>query len=138
MAGHRHDHVAPVLTETEVRGLLRLLIAVVAVTDIVSGGGYAAGAPATAPSLMLLDDLGGIRTWGAALAVAGIALFIRRVRLWGFLLGGIVCTVWMFFTVAVLFLGTATAWGWPPYLALAAAHVIGTWSDSKAAARRAH
>lgn len=139
MAGHRSSSpvTQPVLTEAEVRAILRLLIGLVGVTDIIQGVGYLLGAPASAPSLVMLDDIADIHIWGGVLAACGLALFWRPVRIVGFTIGGLVNVIWAFFTVAVIFDHTATGWGWAPYFALAAAHVIGTWADSKAATRRA-
>lgn len=137
MGGHRSSHVAPPsLTEDEVRSMLRVVLGLVAITDIFQGSGYLFGAPASAPSLILFNALGGVQLWGGVLAAAGVCLFFRPLRIWGLVAGGFVCGVWLFFTGAVLVNGTATGWGWAPYFALAAAHVIGTWTSSKAATRR--
>lgn len=139
MADHRSgDGRSPFLTGADAarRTTLRVLVAVLAITDVTFGGGYVLGAPASAPSLVMIDEFGGIGVWGAALAVAGVCLCIDRIRIWGFALGGFIWMVWLFFSVAVLFNHTATGWGWPPYFALAAMNVIGTLGESQAAQRR--
>jgi hypothetical protein len=111
---------------TYLEGLHRELITAIAIVDAVQGLGYVFGAPANAPSLLLMNDFVPMETWGLVLAVAGLALFARW-HVTGFVLGGIVLSIWAAFAVAVLVNGTATGWGvaWPAGLALL--HLRALW-----------
>ncbi len=141
MAEHssRRGVRASFLTDEDNRRLLIFYRVIIATVDIAHGVGYLLGAPATAPSLVLMQDFAPMWVWGALLVVAGMLILVPRTRAVGMALGGFVMLVWALFSAAVLVPGAgmpATGWGWPPYAGLAALHILSTWFNSTAATRR--
>lgn len=106
----------------------RLWMLTLGITDGFYGAAYLFGGVATAPSLVLMEQVVSMRLWGAALLAVGV-LFLTQQHLYGGLLGGV---VWAMFTICstiTQFLGTATGAGGPYLLAgLTVMHLLVTYS----------
>lgn len=140
MAEHRSRRgPATYLNDADARRIMAWLRSTIALVDIVHGLGYLLGAPASAPSLVLMQQFVPMSLWGAALILAGVLVFIRASRPVGMAIGGFVMLVWAGFSAVVLapVVGMpATGWGWAPYAGFAVLHIVGTWFNSTAATRR--
>lgn len=114
MAGHRRHRSAPLgstLTEQSSASALRFYVRALAVAQIATGVGYLFNAPASAPSLVLMQTFLPIPVWGGALVVGGVLLLTRQFA-FGHGICFVVCFPWAIFAVVVLLNGTATGWGW--------------------------
>lgn len=112
------------------------MIVVLAVTDLAHGAGYLLSAPATAPTLLLLNAFVPLPIWGAALVIAAAALLThRRLLVVGFAVGAAAHLVWAVFNVLALVTGVANGWAWAPFLGLAALHAGGLWFAGRSAGR---
>ncbi len=99
--------------------------------EVLHGAGYLFGAPATAPSLVMMQDVAPMAVWAGLLVVGGVFMLFRQLAI-GNGICAAVCLVWALFAFLVLLNGTATGWSWAWPFGLACAHGYALYRSTRA------
>ncbi len=120
------------LSGHEARQIIRIITMAMGVADVLLGGGYVAGLPASTPSLIAMASVAPLPIWFGVLVIGGALLFVPKP--WaadsvGFFLGGLVFAIWGVFTVLVL------TWSWPLLALVSFLHLMGAWITGRLSQR---